>query len=90
MSRLDHMSTKWWKVQPQSDTPESEIVPEKDLLDIRRCSATWSLHVELTRFDKATLNNTSSASDFNNELPILRGDSASNLLVHSVQENVPL
>ena len=57
---------------------------------MRRRFATWLLHVELTKFDKATLNNTSNASELNNELPILRGDIASNLLVHFAQGNVPL
>ena len=57
---------------------------------MRRRSATWLLHAELTRFDKATLNNTSNASELNNEPPVLRGDSASYLLVHFVQGNVPL
>ena len=47
-------------------------------------------HVELTRFDKATLNNTSNASEPNNEQLILTGTVPENLLVHFVQENVPL
>ena len=55
-----------------------------------RCSATWLLHVELTRFDRATLNNTSSASELNDESPAPRELRVPNLLVHFVQESAPL
>ena len=53
-------------------------------------ASTRLLPVELTRFDKATLNNTSNASEPNNEQLILTGTVPENLLVHFVQENVPL
>ena len=57
---------------------------------MNRYSAIWLLHVELTRFDRATLNSTSSASDLKNESPAPRELGVSNLLVHFVQESAPL
>ena len=55
-----------------------------------RCPETWLLHVKLTRFDRATLNSTSSASGLKNESPAPREWGVSNLLVHFVQESAPL
>src|SRR5258708_1184505 len=55
-----------------------------------RRSATWLPYLELTRFDRATLNNTRRASELNNESTDLQELGASYLLAHSVQENAPL
>lgn len=55
-----------------------------------RRSTTWLPDLELTRFDRATLNNTSSASKLKSESIALKELGAANLLAHSVQENAPL
>jgi len=56
---------------------------------MRISASTSTLHVELTRFDKATLNSTSNASEPNNERPTLTGDCVQTFLCTSFKRMYP-